>query len=54
LSQFGCGQSLQVEVARSNEEFDVLEEKWGFVIIGVLPRSKRKKKARMIISVVAW
>ncbi len=46
LSQFGRGQSLQVVVARSNEELDVLEAKWGFVISGVLPRPKKEEESQ--------
>jgi hypothetical protein len=44
LNQFGRGQSLQVEAARTNEELDVLEAKWGFAIIGVLPRPKKEEE----------
>jgi hypothetical protein len=54
LSQFGRGHSLQVEAARTNEELDVLKAKWGFVVIVYSPGQRRKKKARMIILVVAW
>ncbi len=46
LSQFGRGQSLQVEAARTNEELDVLEEKLGFVVIGVLPRPKKEGESQ--------
>jgi len=46
LRQFGRGQSLQVEVTRSNEELDVLEAKWGFVVIGVLPQPKKEEEGR--------
>jgi hypothetical protein len=46
LSQFGRGQSLQVEVARTNEEFDILEAKWGFVVIGLLPWPKKEEESQ--------
>ena len=46
LSQFGSGQSLQVKAARSNEELDVLEAKWGFVVIGELPWPKKEEESQ--------
>jgi hypothetical protein len=46
LSQFGCGRSLQVEAARTNEELYVLEAKGGIVIVGVLPRLKKEEEGQ--------
>ena len=46
MSQFGRGQSLQVEAARINEELDVFEAKWGFVVIGVLPQLKEEEESQ--------
>jgi hypothetical protein len=54
LCQFGHRQSLQVEAARTNEELDILEVKWGMLLLVYSPGQRRKKKARMIILVVAW
>jgi hypothetical protein len=38
--------SWQVEVARSNEELDVLEAKLGFVVIGILPRPMKEEESQ--------
>jgi hypothetical protein len=46
LSQYGCGQSLQVEAARTNEDLDILEAKWGVVIISVLPQPKKEEESQ--------
>jgi hypothetical protein len=54
LSQFGRGQSLQVEAARTNEELVVLEANGVLLSSVYSPGQRRKKKSRMIMTVVAW
>jgi hypothetical protein len=40
-------ESLSEKVARTNEELDILEEKWGFVVISVLPRPKKEEESKI-------